>query len=542
MHVLLVAGLGPTYKNAGYLDGTLFDRDRGVEIAGTYLRGTGMEGFDLGQLGFERGGTWFPLLRPRRGSIPHLTTFTLEAILELADVGFDHHPTTAIWEDDPTTPPGDYDAVLLSTSYIWSMQDLQKAVGWVRERYDDIPLVVGGQFTNLKYGQVMTLMPEIDMVVRGDGEEALPRLLHAMKRRQPLDGIPNLVHRRSRDLRGWVDNPFEYIDLEAFPSPRLRGEFPVIPYESMRGCPFTCKFCSFPFASPQWRYKSATKIRDDWARYADEQGAQFIKAMDSTFTVPPTRLRELLDILPDLGVEWEGYSRANVLDTPEIIEALAKAHCRFLSIGFESMSERTLKLMDKKVRATHNRRALELLREGDVGYRCSFMTGYPGETPEDFAHTRDFLLDEYAGHFMLSVFSISDETMPVWQDRERLQIEVHDPANPDYSWSHVGMDVHEARKLNHDTLDMVRRRNDAAVLMLWQADYQHWLLPHLDARDNLRIEKTVERIGMVPRDHRKAADGAAAIARHLAELARFGVRRGDPRTFTDAPLLEEATS
>jgi radical SAM superfamily enzyme YgiQ (UPF0313 family) len=310
--------------------------------------------------------------------------------------------------------------------------------------------------------------------------------------------------------------------LEAYPSPSLAGDFPIVPYESMRGCPFSCKFCSFPHASPKWRYKSAQKIRNDWAAYAEQNSTQHIRASDSTFTTPPTRLRELLRLLPEVGVGWEAFARANALKDEETVGSLVEAHCKTLSIGFESMSDNTLKYMDKRVTATANRRAFELLRNSDLGYRISFMVGFPGESAEDYARTQDFLVNDYSGYFMLNVFSLQDETMPVWADAEYYDLQVEDPENPDYSWSHRGMDVSAARELMLNTFEQVRWRNDSAVHLLWQKDYETPLMPHLSTQTNLRLEKLVERVAMLP-THVPAGPGQGLLRELLATLADIGV-------------------
>jgi anaerobic magnesium-protoporphyrin IX monomethyl ester cyclase len=535
-----VSGLGPTLKNSDYLAGTMLDRRDGAANAARYLAGTQLDDFGLGRLGFRHNGADYPLLRPRYYNVPHLTTFALQEILERAGHAVETYDTAQLWtgSDLAPGPRGNFRAALLSTSFIWTDRDLRHAIRWLADNYPGIPVVLGGQFSNLKYATLMRTIPEIDYIVRGDGEEALPALLAVLEKNGDPESVPNLVYRHPGELLGYRMSGFEYLDLDLYPSPSPKGQWRVIPYESMRGCPFSCKFCSFPAASPKWRYKSAAKIASDWRRYRDENGASYISAMDSTFTVPPTRLRELLTLLPDVGVGWEGYSRANVLKTPELIEGIAATNCQFLSLGFESMSDRTLTFMNKRVTRKDNLRAFRLLTDGGLGYRCSFMAGYPGETPEDFAETRAFLAGEYAGHFMLSVFSISDETMPLWEDKEALQIEVHDPDDPDYSWSHIGMDVHTARDLNHSTLDLVRRVNDQAVLRLWQADYQHLLMPQFGRWENIAVEKAVERIGMAPRDHANASDAIPGIRRQLDVLSRFGVSvYPDSRAFTDRPLF-----
>lgn len=115
-----------------------------------------------------------------------------------------------------------------------------------------------------------------------------------------------------------------------------------------------------------------------------------------------------------------------------------------------------------------------------------------------------------------------------------------DPNDPDYSWSHIGMDVHEARRLNHSTLDLTRRKNDRAVLRLWQAEYQHLLLPQLGREENIRIEKAVERIAMTPRDFPNSLEGVRYIDDQLDVLRRHGVRlRAPGEELTDRPLFHE---
>jgi hypothetical protein len=318
---------------------------------------------------------------------------------------------------------------------------------------------------------------------------------------------------------------FEYINLEEHPSPGFgTRHHSVVPYESMRGCPFSCRFCSFPFASPEWRYKSAEKIATDWARYREVNEARHIRAMDSTFTVPPTRMRRLMDLLPSVDVTWEAYTRANVITGRETVERLAEAHCATLSIGFESMSPKSLALMHKQVRVEHNRRAHDALSAGPVKYRTSFMCGYPGESPEDYELTHEYLVGEYTGHFMLSVFSMTDETMPVWEDAERLKIEVADFEDPDAAWSHIGMNDVTAKQLRKRTLDEVRLRSDDAVLLLWQTDYHTPLIPTASVKASLWAEKLVERLGMLPLDVPDPRRRIEAAVDLLSSLDALGVR------------------
>ncbi|MET9654695.1 MULTISPECIES: radical SAM protein [unclassified Streptomyces] len=525
MRFLLLSGLGPANINSPYLEGSLFAAET-PERAREMLRRAGAPDLALGRLAFTQAGTEYALLRPRADTAPHLTTVTLLSILENSGHSFERVDLEDVWEGRAKAPVGDVDYVLLSTTYIWNGPILGAAVAWVRENLPGTGIVAGGQFTNLKFMSALRDHPEIVAVVRGDGEIALPRTLDALSGRGELSAVPNLVWRDEDNIR---INPTEYVDIEDFPSPLVIGKQPIIPYESMRGCPFDCKFCSFPAASPKWRYKSAEKIRDDWIAYAERNAADSISAMDSTFTIPPTRLRRLLEILPGSGVpRWEGFSRANTINSAELVAGLEAAHCFQLHIGFESMNDATLKRMSKRVSVKQNRRAVELLSEGGLSYYGLFIVGYPGEDPGMFQDTQDYLLHEYSGHFALSKFSITDETMPLWQDREELQIVADDPTDPASPWSHIGMDSAQAARLQKETLDKVRLTNDKAVLSLWQHDYQHWLMPRHDHTTNIAVEKCLERMAMAPVDHADLDEGAAVVRDSLHRLKGFGVELAPP--------------
>lgn len=532
MDILLISGMGPQFPDNLLLAGSSFE----ALSAGGRSRTSDV--FDLSVLHTRDGECHVPLLRPRRDGggaraasgasvadharkAAHLTTFTLQSILNAAGVDHEHMSTERIWTGTGPEPQGDFDVVLLSTTFIWDRATLAKAVRWVADRFPAATLILGGQYSNLKFHRILTEHDFVRYVVRGDAEASLPALLHALRTNVDVTGIPNLV---CRDADGRIRaTEVAYIDLEATPSPGPPGRAPVVPYESMRGCPFSCKYCAYPAASPKWRYKSAEKIAADWARYRRENGARYIKALDSTFTVPPTRLHQLLPMLEEVGMGWEAYTRANSIRDRTITRQLEDAGCRSLFIGFESMNDTTLKYMNKKVTARANRTAFELLNGSSIDHFVSYIVGYPGESPELFEETRRFLVTEYSGEFALYVFMLADETMPVWQDAQRFGLEVLDPSGEARVWRHQGMDSETAARLQLETLREVRWKNDHAIARVWQHDYESPLLPRRSSADNAVVEKLVDRLGMVGADFTDTAEVTRRREGLLTSLSRYGV-------------------
>lgn len=523
MRVVLISGLGPTFKNFDYpgFKDTLFDPVASKHLKNTYFRleeGT----FDLNSLRYKYDGKTHKLLRPRTGKIPHLTTVTLQSILNNNNIEYDFIDLQDIWTENPYPIYEDQTLVLLSTTFICNQSNLLKVVRWIREHFLHAILVLGGQLSNLKAERIFQLYPEVDYMILGDGEVSLPLLIKSNDSKTKLADVPNLAFRGS-DGQCICRTTKTDVDINAHPSPSFKGKWRVIPYESMRGCPFRCKFCSFPFASLNWRYKSASKIISDWKEYKKVNGISLIKVMDSVFTEPQKRFRKLLDALSSEEIEWGAYCRANVIKDRENIKDLERANCKTLSIGFESMSDVVLEYMNKGVNASQNRKAMSLLADSDIHLCASFMVGYPGETPEEFKKTQEAIINDLSGHFMINVFSLMDETMPVWDDAEHFQLEITDPDNPDSQWKHCGMDLQSARTLRNQTIDSVRWKSDNAVLLLWQMNFDWPLLPHLSVKDNLKIEKALERLGMLPRDYPDPIKGRKWIYALLEELETYNI-------------------
>ncbi|MDP9792499.1 hypothetical protein J2S43_001011 [Catenuloplanes nepalensis] len=518
-HVLLLSGLGPTYYAASSMTGTLLDPDCADQLSRDYFHGLALD--DLHYQG-PQGPR--PLLRRMHtgdpGAYLHLTTWTLESVLTAHHINYTLVPLPQVWPSGTLPKTPECDLVLLSTTFIWNRSSLALLLTAIRQAHPDAPIVLGGQYSNLKVDEILSGFPEVFGIVRGDGEAAVPALVDAVAGLGDFRSVPNLIFRGGDTL---ARNTFAYVDLDAHPSPVLPGLRPVVPYESMRGCPFSCKFCSFPFASPQWRYKSADKISSDWRVYAREHGTGHIQAYDSTFTVPPRRMRELFDLLPGSGVTWEAFSRANVIKTAVTVEQLLASHCTRLSFGFESMSDDVLTLMHKQVTAGANRRAAELMTAGGLDFRAAFMVGYPGETSEQYRLTHDYLVHDYRGQFLLNVFSLMDETMPVWQDAEALGLRIDDPDNPDFGWTHRGMDVACARQLMSYTLERVRWSSDRAMPLTWQQEFERPLLPHAGPNQNLWAEKLVERLAALPLLHPDPRDARPVLNQLLQQLRGIGV-------------------
>lgn len=494
--VLLISGTGGAYTIRGKdLENSLFDKNINQQLVNRFYRCEGTRIIPENAYFFE-GDRKVPLLRRNQSWYPPLVTRTLEDILEKNDISYCSIPCDTIWENRPF-PQQKFQYVCLSTTFMWSERMIDRAVKWIIEQVDFQYFIVGGHYSSIKYRQILSAYPSIDYVIIGDGETALPALIKHLE--DPASGtignIPNLAYMNNGEL---VTTRHKYEDISTLPKVSYPGRFDRLSYESVRGCAFGCKFCTWDAGIKHFRYKTAEQIVQDTKEYMEENGISRIEINDSTFLFPFSRIEGILDGFTRLGVHWKAHCRSDVPWTDELIEKLNQSNCDILQIGFESMCDRVLKNMSKKTTAAMNRFTNNMLAKTRIDTVVSFMIGFPDETPEEFQLTWDYLLEEFQGHFYLFVFEMEDKSLDLWGEREKYGFELfedtEDCLHGGSNWRHKGMNSDEAFRLRDRVLKSVRRHNSKAIYKSWQSPFAWPFVTNKSREENLLIERLIDNL------------------------------------------------
>jgi ribosomal protein S12 methylthiotransferase len=167
------------------------------------------------------------------------------------------------------------------------------------------------------------------------------------------------------------------------------------------GCDRTCTFC----AIPKMRGKHATKPMEEVVREARELAADGVKelvivAQDTTYygvdLYGEPRLVELLDELEKVeGLEWIRLMYLYPIHfTDRLIEKISSSRriVPYLDMPLQHASDPVLKRMQRRVGRGPTEELLGKLRDRipDLVLRTTFITGFPGETREQFAELVDF--------------------------------------------------------------------------------------------------------------------------------------------------------
>jgi len=280
-------------------------------------------------------------------------------------------------------------------SAAWFLPELKETIALVR-RQSDAPIVLGGVGFSI-FARTIVERTGVDFGIRGDGEEAVVRLLDELRRARRFDRVPGLVWRVGGRLR---ENPPAWPGKPAVPSRRdavdnaayfrLGGQ---IGLETKRGCYRKCAYCADPLA------KGARARLRDPARVADEvqsllrQGVDVLHLCDAEFNLPPEHALAVCDelIRRRLGdrVRWYAYLAVTPFDT-RLARQMARAGCAGIDFTSDAAADSMLATYRQPHRKQDLAEAVRLCRQNGIAVMLDMLLGGPGETPETLAETIGF--------------------------------------------------------------------------------------------------------------------------------------------------------
>ena len=199
--------------------------------------------------------------------------------------------------------------------------------------------------------------------------------------------------------------------------PRKLTTPPYLAYLKIaEGCDNFCSFCAIPLIRGRYTSKPYEQVMAEAKDLADRGVKELVViAQDTTRygqdLYGKLRLAELLRDLNDIpGLKWIRvlYSYPNTF-TDELIEAYATLPkvCHYVDLPLQHASDRLLHAMRRRDKLEETKNLLKKLRERipDIVIRTTFIVGFPGETEEDFAILKEFVVEqkfENAGVFQYS--------------------------------------------------------------------------------------------------------------------------------------------
>jgi anaerobic magnesium-protoporphyrin IX monomethyl ester cyclase len=258
-------------------------------------------------------------------------------------------------------------------------------------------IIYGGVFPTYHWREILTDEPQINFIVRGEGEETTVRLMHTLETKREFqyvsgiaywyDGRPLatppavIIHDLDAYRIGW-----ELIDHRRY---TYWGNRRAVVVQFSRGCPHNCNFCGQRGFWTRWRHRDPYKFAAELAWLRRIHGVEVVNFADENPTASRTAWLAFLKALINEKVDLTlvGSTRADdIVRDADILHLYKKAGIARFLLGIENYNEETLRRIQKGGTIVQDQTAIQLLRQHGILSMATYMVGFEEERDGDYWH------------------------------------------------------------------------------------------------------------------------------------------------------------
>ncbi len=288
------------------------------------------------------------------------------------------------------------DAYLFSC-YIWNIEFILRTVRNLRQLLPSVHIALGGPQVSYQAHAVLTAEPAVDCIVTGEGEATVCQLIGLLKTDAPLSGCPGIVYRQGEQIIATPARAPLSMDALSYAYPDLdQLQHRIVYYESMRGCPFSCSYCSSSIEHGV-RKRSLPLVFADLSVFLDHQVPQ-VKFVDRTFNCNKAHAMGIWKWLAahDNGVTNFHFELSGELLDEEMLQFLSGVRPQLFQfeIGVQSTNPKTLQEIDRPANLEQLfAKVRRLLAPGNIHVHLDLIAGLPYE---DYTRFQTSFNDVYA--------------------------------------------------------------------------------------------------------------------------------------------------
>ncbi len=263
----------------------------------------------------------------------------------------------------------------------------------IRSLPPGVTTVIGGKFATENVEELFERCPNIDVIVRGDGEETFREFIETSSH----VGVEGLSYRNGSEIVHNGNRELKDVSNDLYPNRKRRRYEYRVSYQkvdlgysfdslaSSQGCPFNCKFCSFKM-NPLGQMRGwSARTPESVLRELQEIDARVVAFVDDNFFADIKRAEKICDLIIEARLKkiFLANARITIAKHPRLLDKMYQAGFRLLMIGLESAQDKSLKQLKKGFKTADVRDAFKILRHSNMLTNGYFIVGLMGETEEE---------------------------------------------------------------------------------------------------------------------------------------------------------------
>ncbi|MDB4789843.1 B12-binding domain-containing radical SAM protein [bacterium] len=263
----------------------------------------------------------------------------------------------------------------------------------------NIKTIVGGVFATFAPKLVLSYK-SVDIVCKGEGEDALVELCARMEKNKDYFDIPNLWFKYkgkiiSNTTKGIDMDNNPLIDMSLFEDARfyrpMGGKvYRMFPVETHRGCPFKCAYCNSPSQMALYkkeanvnylRRKNFDNIRKELQFYKEDMKAEYLYFWaDTFFSWTRGEFDTFCEIYEQIRLPFWCQTRPETVNEDRL-RKLKKIGCDRISFGVEHGNPNFReKYLNRKMSNQSLTNSLNMVRKVGITFSVNNIIGFPYET------------------------------------------------------------------------------------------------------------------------------------------------------------------
>ena len=284
----------------------------------------------------------------------------------------------------------------ISCMFSCDWMHISSIIADIKKTYPHMKICLGGEHASADYEIILKNEPNVDFIIKGEGEKAFAELYECLRINGSIENVPSIAFIKNNEIflskksdrlmkvdfwPNWELFPIEnYLTRKLGATSLGRRTMPML---ATRGCPYQCTFCTSPqMWGTNYVMRDHQDIINEMKYLYEKYKIEHICFTDLTLTTNMKWTLEFCEAITKAKIpitfEMSSGTRSEIL-TYDVIKKLKDAGVTILSYSPESGDIEEIARMNKRVKRDKIKRSMQNAADMGIRVKASFIIGLPGQ-------------------------------------------------------------------------------------------------------------------------------------------------------------------